>query len=104
MDLISDYARRPTPIDLQEYAKQRTLLNERAAQLKEVASKLGSDAHRKRGRRDVKKYNQFRQAVYFLERDWTRVKTAYKERGGNPLRWMCTAILGFISAALSITW
>ena len=68
------------------------------------ARQLGTDVHRKRDRSSVKKYNQFRQAVYFLEKDWTKVKTAYKERGGNPLRWLCTAILGFLAAILSITW
>jgi len=104
MDLVSEYLRRPTPIDLEEYAKQRMMLNERAKQLKQLAAKLGTDVHRKRDRSSVKKYNQFRQAVYFLEKDWTKVKTAYKERGGNPLRWLCTAILGFLAAILSITW
>ena len=104
MDLLTEYATRPQPIDLEEYAKQRMLLNERSRQLMEVASKLGPDAHRKRDRRTVRRYNQFRQAVYFLERDWDKVRTAYKERGGNPLKWMCQAIVGFLSAILSVTW
>ena len=104
LDMIQEYTRRPQPIDLEEYAKQRMLLNERAKQLRDTAERLGVDAHRKRGRGDIRRYNQFRQAVYFLERDWSKVKTAYKERGGNPLKWMCCAILGFIAAALSITW
>ena len=80
------------------------LLNERATQLKAVADKLGFDAHRKRGSRDIRKYNQFRQAVYFLERDWNKVKTAYKERGGNPLKWLFCAIAGFVASALSTVW
>ena len=104
LDMIQEYTRRPQPIDLEEYAKQRMLLNEREKQLRDTAERLGVDAHRKRGRGDIRRYNQFRQAVYFLERDWSKVKTAYKERGGNPLKWMCCAILGFIAAALSITW
>lgn len=104
MDLLTEYATRPQPIDLEEYAKQRMLLNERSRQLMEVASKLGPDAHRKRDRRSVRKFNQFRQAVYFLEHDWEKVRTAYKERGGNPLRWMCQAVVGVLSAILSITW
>mgnify|MGYP003327693504 CR=1 FL=1 len=83
MDLLRDYAKRPEPLDLQDYAKQRMMLNERAQQLAEVGAKLGFDAHRKRDRKSVKKFNQFKQAVYFLERDWNRVKTAYKERGGG---------------------
>merc|ERR1712196_385521 len=38
------------------------------------------------------------------ERDWRRVKTAYKERGGNPLKWMCQAICGVLAFCLSIIW
>ena len=104
MDLIGEYARRPQPIDLEEYAKQRMILNERTKQLMEVAQKLGLDAHRRRDRGSVKKFNQFRQAVYFLDKDWAKVKMAYKERGGNPLTWLCSAFLGVLSAGLSCAW
>ena len=49
-------------------------------------------------------YNQFKQAVYFLERDWEKVKVAYKERGGNPLKYMGFFVLGVVCAIISITW
>ena len=104
MDMISEYAHRPQPIDLEEYAKQRMLLNERTKQLMEIAQKLGLDAHRKRDRGGIKKYNQFRQAVYFLDKDWARVKTAYKERGGNPLYWLCSVVLGGLATIVSLAW
>jgi len=104
MDLINDYAKRPQGIDLEEYAKQRMLLNERSKQLLEFAKKLGMDAHRKRDSTSVKKYNKFKQAVYLVEKDWRRVKVAYKERGGNPLKWCCQAVLGLLFAALSFAW
>lgn len=156
------------PLDLEEYAKQRMLLNERALMLQEVGKKLGPDAHRKRDARSVKRFNrapllllatsiatsishappahahahlvpsrprsrlllaachcslrhghhrfdalpsaslalgaEFRQTVYFLERDWRRVKTAYKDKGGNPLKWMCQALCGLIAFVISIVW
>jgi len=104
MDLVRDYSMRPQPLNLEEYAKQRMMLNERAAQLQQLGAKLGTDAHRKRDRRSVARYNKFKQAVYFLERDWNRVKTAYKERGGNPLQWLCQAVCGFLGSILSICW
>ena len=44
----------------------------------------GPDAARSHGKAG-RTYNKFKQAVYFLEKDWDRVKTAYKQRGGNPL-------------------
>ena len=74
MDLINDYAKRPVGIDLEEYAKQRMLLNERSKQLMEFAKKLGADAHRKRDSGSVKKFNRFKQAVYLVEKDWKRVR------------------------------
>ena len=104
MDLIHEYARRPQPLDLEEYAKQRMLLNERATQLQQVAAKLGPSAHRKKDTRGRRQYNQFKQAVFFLEKDWKKVKTAYKERGGNPLVWMAQALGGLLGIGLSITW
>lgn len=104
MDMIHQYATRPEPLNLEDYAKQRMMLHERSQQLQEVATKLGPTAHRKRDTRSIKKFNQFKQAVYFLERDWNRVKTAYKERGGNPLLWMCHGMGGLLSAVLSIFW
>ena len=104
MDMLHQYATRPEPLSLEDYAKQKMLLNERASQLQDMANKLGPHAHRRRDARSVKKFNKFKQAVYFLERDWTRVKQAYKERGGNPLMWMCQAIGGFTAAILSVLW
>ena len=78
------------------YAKQRMLLNERSRQLLASAQRLGLDAHRKRDARSVRKYNEFRQAVYFLERDWNRVKTAYKERGGSDVATPPTCYVVFL--------
>ena len=44
------------------------------------------------------------QAVYFLERDWEKVKVAYKQRGGNPLKHIFFFGMGLVSAVLSLTW
>ena len=57
----------------------------------------GSSTHRRR-------YRQFKQAVYFLEKDWQKVQVAYKERGGNPLKHFGFLLLGVISAILSLCW
>ncbi len=70
----------------------------------EIALKLGPDAHRKRDRRSLTQYNKFKQSVFLLDRDWHKVKVAYKERGGNPLRWLCRCFLGLLSLVLSICW
>ena len=43
------------------------------------------------------------QAVYFLERDWEKVKVAYKQRGGNPLKHIFFFGMGLVSAVPSLT-
>ncbi|KAL1508346.1 hypothetical protein AB1Y20_004456 [Prymnesium parvum] len=104
MDLLMEFTTRPQSIDLQEYAKQKMLLNERSQKLIEVGKKLGTDAHRSKDRRVRTTYNKFKQAVFFLEKDWERVKIAYKERGGNPIRYFFQCVCGLVSVGLSIMW
>jgi len=104
VDLMQAYSNRPQSIDLQEYAKQKMIVNERTQRLIEIAQRLGPDASRATDRKTRRLYNKFMQAVYFLERDWEKVKVAYKERGGNPLKHMLVVALGFISLLLSIVW
>lgn len=104
MDLLVDFTQRPVSIDLQEYAKQKMILNTRANQLLEIAKQMGPEAHRAEGRKGRVQFNKFKQAVYFLEKDWEKVKVAYKQRGGNPLRHIFFFCLGILSAILSTTW
>jgi LMBR1 domain-containing protein 1 len=104
MDLLVDFTNKPVGIDLQEYAKQKMLLNQRALQLLDIAKSIGPDGHRSTSRKGRRQYNKFKQAVYFLEKDWEKVKVAYKQRGGNPLKHIFFFCLGIISAILSITW
>mmetsp|Transcript_34075 Transcript_34075/g.79814 ORF Transcript_34075/g.79814 Transcript_34075/m.79814 type:complete len:474 (-) Transcript_34075:219-1640(-) len=103
-DLMMAYSTRPQSIDLQEYAKQKMILNERASKLQQIGQRLGRDASRAKDRKTRTTYNKFKQAVYFLEKDWDKVKVAYKERGGNPLKYMCTMVLGLLALCVSILW
>ena len=80
------------------------LLNERTAKLLQVGRELGPDASRAREGRKARRYNKFRQAVYFVEEDWERVREAYKERGGNPIKHAFFFALGIISLVLSVLW
>ena len=54
MDLLVGFTKRPQPIDVQEYAKQKLLLNERAQKLLQIAGQLGDDASRARDRKTQK--------------------------------------------------
>ena len=75
LDLFSEYANRPVRIDLEEYAKQKMVLNERSVKLLEIGRKFQADGrHQKRTRANRRTYNKFKQAVYFLDKDWEKVK------------------------------
>jgi len=105
LDLLNDYANRPQRIDLEEFAKQKMLLNERATKLIEIGRKFTAEGrHAKRTRANRRTYNKFKQAVYFLEKDWEKVKVAYKQRGGNPLIFLLQLVGGILSLVLSIVW
>ena len=104
VDLILAYKSRPMGIDLVEFTKQKSLINARATKLAEVGHQLGSDAHRARKGRQRVKFNKFKQAVYFLERDWDKVQLAYKARGGQPIRYALLTFLGVVALLLSLFW
>ncbi|KAG8460105.1 hypothetical protein KFE25_014250 [Diacronema lutheri] len=105
LDLFSEYANRPVRIDLEEYAKQKMVLNERSVKLLEIGRKFQADGrHQKRTRANRRTYNKFKQAVYFLDKDWEKVKVAYKQRGGNPLLQLLSLVLGIVSLGLSLLW
>jgi LMBR1 domain-containing protein 1 len=104
MDLLVDFNQRPVGIDLQEYAKQKMALNQRALQLLDIAKVIGPEGHRATSRKGRVQYNKFVQAVYFIEKDWEKVKVAYKQRGGNPLKHGLFLCMGLLSAVLSLTW
>merc|ERR1712106_1204627 len=69
MDLLVDFNQRPVGIDLQEYAKQKMALNQRALQLLDIAKVIGPEGHRATSRKGRVQYNKFVQAVYFIEKD-----------------------------------
>lgn len=106
LDLIADYSNRPQSINLEEYAKQKMLLNERAQKLLEIGHGLEQESRAGRGksRANRRMQNKFKQAVYFLEQDWDKVKTAYKERGGNPLKYLLFLFLGGVGLIISVIW
>jgi LMBR1 domain-containing protein 1 len=102
LDLFSEYANRPVPMNLEDYAKQKMILNERARALIEIGQRFSS--REKRTQKTRRTYNKFKQAVYFLDKDWDKVKLAYKKRGGNPLMHLLNLVLGVIASALSLLW
>jgi len=104
IDLLVGFSQRPVGIDLQEYAKQKMALNQRALQLLDIAKTIGPEGHRATSRKGRVQYNKFVQAVYFIEKDWEKVKVAYKQRGGNPIKHVFFFCMGILSALLSLTW
>lgn len=89
LDLFADYANRPVRIDLEEFAKQKMVLNERSVKLLEIGRKFTAEGrHQKRTRQNKRTYNKFKQAVYFLDKDWEKVRrgASRRRRQGARLR------------------
>ena len=62
LDLLNDFANRPQRIDLEEFAKQKMILNERAAKLLEIGRKFSAEGrHQNRTRQNRRTYNKFKQ-------------------------------------------
>lgn len=105
LDLISDFQNRPKGIDLAEYADQKIKLNERANKLIEIGKNFEKEGRlQKQSRGNKKIFNKFKQAVFFLEKDWELLKIQYKQRGGNPLAYWFWLLVGIICSVLSIFW
>merc|ERR1712048_540423 len=59
--------------------------------------------HQSKSRKNVRIFNNFKKAVYFLEYDWEKLQEAHKG-GGNPLKYWGYLLLGIICAILSFMW
>ena len=105
LDLFAEYRFRPKRIALDEYARQKVAIKERASKLSEIGKQFEREGrHKKKNRKNQKLYNKFKQAVYFLERDWTKLSEAYKQQGGNPIYYWFIAFLALITTCLSLLW
>ncbi|EFA76425.1 LMBR1-like conserved region-containing protein [Heterostelium album PN500] len=105
MDMISDFRYRPRRIPYDKYLERKSKIGERATELvdigKEIQSKLTGGIM---GRKDRRNYNRYRAAVFLLEEDYEHLKISYQRQGGKVIFYYVQFFLGFIAAALSITW
>eukprot|EP00002_Diphylleia_rotans_P018589 TRINITY_DN359_c0_g2_i2.p1 TRINITY_DN359_c0_g2~~TRINITY_DN359_c0_g2_i2.p1 ORF type:complete len:479 (-),score=124.77 TRINITY_DN359_c0_g2_i2:1308-2744(-) len=106
MDLINYYRNRPKRIELDEYARQKLRIHERAGRLIEIGRAYEQEVRTvtKRSRKQVKAFNQFKKNVYFLEEDYEKLKIAYKERGGNILKYWFSLFVGILGVSTSLLW
>eukprot|EP00164_Ancoracysta_twista_P001856 GFYU01002440.1.p1 GENE.GFYU01002440.1~~GFYU01002440.1.p1 ORF type:complete len:480 (-),score=160.37 GFYU01002440.1:238-1677(-) len=108
MDLINSWRNRPSFMDVGEYAKQKVLLRDRAQKLIEIGKRIEEEGrHLKKNRANKKLYNKFKQAVYFLEKDYDTVKAAYRpgETAGMIKFWKWFQLfLGLLALGLSVMW
>ncbi|GAM23900.1 hypothetical protein SAMD00019534_070750 [Acytostelium subglobosum LB1] len=105
MDMIGDFKNRPQRIPYDKYLERKTKIGDRATELvaigKEIQSKLSGGIM---GRKDRRNYNRFRAAVFLLEEDYEILKISYQRQGGKVIFYYAQFFLGFIAAALSLTW
>jgi len=109
-DAITDFQKRPIRISLDQFAKGKHAIGERATKLIEIGDALrlkqrnGGGRSRWARRRARSNYNKFRQAVYFLEEDYARLQTCFKLQGGKVLFYYAQLLFGLIGVVLTICW
>jgi LMBR1 domain-containing protein 1 len=104
LDLIRAWYFRPRPLDLQQWAREKILLRDRATALIEIGKRIEKEYMGRRDRKYKKVFAKFKTAVYHLENDFSKLRIAYKEKGGSPLKYWSIGLLGFLCAILSFCW
>jgi LMBR1 domain-containing protein 1 len=106
MDLINGFRTRPRPMDSAERARWKVELQGRATTLISVGK--GLDEQRRKGDGKGRKYRRnllaYKQAVYFLEGEFEKLRLVEKEGGGSPVKWAVTLAMGVVGALLSLLW
>ena len=101
IDLIMGYLNRTKKMELDQFARARLEVRERAGNLIDFGKTFVANASQ--GSKSRLMFQNFKQASSQLEADWREIKKAYKE-GGQPIRDAVWLGLGCVGAALSVTW
>lgn len=106
MDLINEFRFRPTRITLEEYARRKLEMGNRATTLISIGQQIQEETRlrKKRNRSQRTTFNRFKQNVYLLEEDWTRLHSAHQNRGARVLWAYTQLVLGVLAALLSVLW
>eukprot|EP00762_Andalucia_godoyi_P000572 ANDGO_05419.mRNA.1 LIMR family protein DDB_G0293610 len=107
MDMINAYLKRPQKLEPAERARIKVDLQQRATKLIASGKELEARKRSKGGIFDRKgraTYLKYKRAVYFLERDFERLRLIEKEAGGSPWRWWLCLFVGLVGICLSICW
>lgn len=109
---INDFRTRPAAMPVEEYAKQKIRISERATLLKETGELLKKDEIKYMGKSPARKIKnehkrniiKFENAVRLLKIDWIFLETSFELKGGNPLVAYGKLFLGIIGLIISLMW
>jgi len=106
IDMVNSWRWRPKSGTVKMWAIKKQELRERAERLRSIGNQLGTgyDEGNKMTRADKKMFNKFKQAVFFLERDYEELRIAYDEKGGNVLWYFFLGCFGSIGVVVSLLW
>mmetsp|Transcript_48627 Transcript_48627/g.126147 ORF Transcript_48627/g.126147 Transcript_48627/m.126147 type:complete len:521 (-) Transcript_48627:3731-5293(-) len=105
-DLILGFVERPRRIDVKQFAKQKLEIKDEVTRL----IGLGRDYEAENGGKKANKakqrmfMNEFRARVYQLENHTMKLITAFKDKGGNPLKPFFSLVFGILAIILSLSW
>jgi LMBR1 domain-containing protein 1 len=104
LDLLMTWFNRPKPLNLAQWAQDKLELGRRATALIEIGNSIRNDAKGRKGRKEKKIYNKFKVAVFLLENDFEKLRIAFKEKGGSPIKYWSIGFAGMVCTVLSICW
>jgi LMBR1 domain-containing protein 1 len=107
LDCFNAFKNKPKKLDATEKAKIKVDLATRATKLISSGKELDARRRSKGGtfdRKGRKAYLQFKRAVYFLERDFEKLRLIEQEGGGSPFKWYGILLFGMLGSILSFCW
>jgi LMBR1 domain-containing protein 1 len=105
MDMLNAYRKRPRKMEPSDRAHMKLELQHRASTLISRGKELNDEKkHGASGRKYRKTYLQYRQSVYFLERDFEQLRLLVKEGGGSVFKWAFILFLGCLAVVISLLW
>jgi LMBR1 domain-containing protein 1 len=103
MDMLNAYRKRPRKMEPSDRAHMKLELQHRASTLISRGKELNDEKkHGASGRKYRKTYLQYRQSVYFLERDFEQLRLLVKEGGGSVFKWAFILFLGCLAYAFPL--
>jgi len=107
LEMVLWFVYRPKKISQSEFKIQQKKYAQRAHKLIEIGKRLDELRKQPGGRakpKSIRNYRDFKDAVYQLDDDFKKVKTAYERGGGWIVLYIISLVIGLIFGIITILW